>query len=124
MIIGLFTGWNMLVFVFFQISLEGRVYKEQKENPDKLPDFIIQTLLTLKDSKPLSPEEKKVIVLHNFVSLETCVYIMNQLQEISTDVLIVSNEFLFKSDIVTEVEKHLSRQCNIIDITKLQTINI
>ena len=49
---------------------------------------------------------------------------MNLLQETSTDIIIVSNEFLFKNDIVTEVEKHLSRRCNLIDITNLQSINI
>jgi len=49
---------------------------------------------------------------------------MNLLQEASTDVIIVSNKFLFKDEIVAEVEKHLSRKCNMIDITNFQTINI
>jgi len=105
-----------------QTPLTGGVYKEQKENLDKLPDIGTPTLQTLKNS--LSRDQKRLIVLFNFVSLETCGYIMNQLQEASSDIIIVSNEFLFKKDIATEVEKQLSRGCNLIDITNLQTINI
>ena len=108
----------------FQTPLGGGIYKEQKESFDKLPDISTPTLQTLKNNEPASREEKKLIVLHDFVSLDTCGYVMNQLQETSTDIIIVSYDFLFKNNIVTEVEKHLSRGCNLIDVTNLHTINI
>jgi len=56
--------------------------------------------------------------------VETCGCIMKQLQEASTDIIIVSNVFLFKDDIVTEIDKNLTRGCNLIDVTNLQPMNI
>ena len=49
---------------------------------------------------------------------------MKQLQEASTDIIIVSNEFLFKDDIVTEIDKNLTMGCNLIDVTNLQPMSI
>ena len=49
---------------------------------------------------------------------------MKQLQEISTDIIVVSNKFLFKNDIVIEVDENLTRGCNLIDVTNLQPMNI
>ncbi|XP_065893673.1 tetratricopeptide repeat protein 28-like [Dysidea avara] len=112
------------VKVAMETPLGGGIYREQKESFDKLPDISTPTLQTLKNNEPASREEKKLIVLHDFVSLDTCGYVMNQLQETSTDIIIVSYDFLFKNNIVTEVEKHLSRGCNLIDVTNLHTINI
>jgi len=110
----------LLLSIYFQTPLDRGIYKEQKENFDKVPTIGAPTL---KNSKPLSREQKKLVVLYNFVSLETCGYIINQLQEASTDIIIVSHELLFKADIVAEVEKQLSRKCNLIEVTNLQTVN-
>ena len=63
-------------------------------------------------------------MLNNFTSLETCGCIIKQLQEASTDIIIVSNEFLFKDDIVTEIDRNLTRGCNLIDVTNLQPMSI
>jgi len=49
---------------------------------------------------------------------------MKQLQETSTDIIIVSNESLFKDDIVIEIDKNLTRGCNLIDVTNLQPMSI
>ena len=59
-----------------------------------------------------------------FASLKTCGYIKNQLLEASTNIIIISNEFLYKKDIVKEIENNLSRGCKLIDIANLQTINV
>ncbi|XP_065920020.1 uncharacterized protein [Dysidea avara] len=107
-----------------EAPLEGGVYKEQKEHVDILPTATAPTLLTAKNTKPPSREHKKLIVLHNFTNLETCGCIMKQLQEASTDIIIVSNEFLFKDDIVTGIDKNLTRGCNLIDVTNLQAMSI
>jgi len=110
--------------ISLQTPLQGGVYKEQKEHVNALPTATAPTLLTAKNTKSPSRENKKLIVLHNFTSLKTCGCIMRQLQEASTDIIIVSNEFLFKDDIVTEVDKNLTRGCNLIDVTNLQPMNI
>ena len=47
-------------------------------------------LQPIANTKPSSCEHKKLIVLHNFTSLETCGYILKQLQEASTDIIIVN----------------------------------
>ena len=94
------------------------------EHVDTLPTTTATTLLTAKNTKPSSREHKKLIVLHNFTSLETCGCILKQLQEASTDIIIVSNEFLFKNDIVTEIDKNLTRGCNLVDVTNLEPMSI
>ena len=74
-------------------------------------------LLTAENTKPPSREHKKLIVLHNFTNLETCGCIMKQLNEASTDIIIVSNEI--KDDIVNVIHKNLTRGCDLIDVTNL-----
>ena len=56
--------------------------------------------------------------------METCGCILKQLQEASTDIIIVSNEFLFKDDIVAEIDKNLTRGCNVVDVTNLEPMSI
>ena len=100
----------------------GGVYKEQKEkNP--LPTISNPSLLTI-NSKPTSRKEKKLIVLHNFTSLETCACIMRELRDASTDIIIVSNELFCKEEIAKEFDKNFNRGCNIIEVTNLQHISI
>ena len=55
--------------------------------------------------------------------MKTCGCILKQLQEASTDIIIVSNEFLFKNDIIAEIDKKLTRGCNIVDVTNLKPKN-
>jgi len=45
---------------------------------------------------------------------------MNQLQEPSTDIIIVSNKFC---DIATKIDRKFTRGCNLINVTKLTPIN-
>ena len=49
---------------------------------------------------------------------------MEPLKEASTDIIIVSNEFLIREDIVSEIDQHLNRGCNLIDVTNLQPMSI
>ena len=56
--------------------------------------------------------------------METCGCILKQLKEASTDIIIVSNEFLFKNDIVSEIDKNLTRGCNVVDVTNLELMSI
>ena len=95
----------------------GGVYKEQKEL-DPLPT------LTTKGSKPTSRKEKKLIILHNFISLETCACIMREMKDASTDIIVVSNELFCKEEIAKEFDKYFNRGCNIIEVTNLQPISI
>ena len=96
----------------------GGVYKEQKEL-DPLP-----SLLTTKGSKHSSRKEKKLIVLHNFTSLETCACIIREMKDASTDIIIVSNELFCKEEIAKDFDKYFNRGCNIIEVTNLQHISI
>ena len=101
----------------------GGVYKEQKDL-DPLPTISNPLLLTTKGSKPSSRREKKLIILHNFTSLETCACIMREMKDASTDIIIVSNELFCKEEIAKEFDKHFNRGCNIIEVTNLQHISI
>ena len=75
-------------------------------------------------SKPTSRKEKKLTVLNNFTSLKTCYYIMREMKDASTDIIVVSNELFCKEEIAKDFDKHLSRGCNIIEVTSLQPISI
>ena len=101
----------------------GGVYKEQKEL-DPLPTISNPSLLTTKGSKPTSRKDKKLIVLHNFSSLETCACIMREMKDASTDIIVVSNELFCKEEIAKEFDKYFNRGCNIIEVTNLQPISI
>ena len=101
----------------------GGVYEEQKEL-DPLPTISNPSLLTTKDSKPSSRKEKKLIVLQHFTSLETCACIMREMNNASTDIIVVSNELFCKEEIAEHFHKILIRGCNIIEVTNLQHISI
>ena len=101
----------------------GGIYKEQKEL-DSLPTIINPSLLTTKDSKSVNRKQKKLMVLQNFTSLQTCTCIMKEMKDASTDIIIVSNELFCKEEIVKYFDKHFSRGCNIIEVTNLQPISI
>ena len=101
----------------------GGVYKEQKEL-DPLPTISNLSLLTIKGSKPTSRKNRKLIVLHNFSSLETCACIMREMKDTSTDIIVVSNELFCKEEIAKEFDKYFNRGCNIIKVTNLQPISI
>ena len=101
----------------------GGVYKEQKEL-DSLPTISNPSLLSTKSSKPTSRKEKKLIALQNFTSLETCAYIMREMRDASTDIIVVSNELFCKEEIAKEFDKNFNRGCNIIEVTNLQHISI
>ena len=100
----------------------GGTYKEQKEL-DPLPTNSNPSLLT-KGSKPTSRKEKKLIVLNNFTSLKTCYYIMREMKDASTDIIVVSNQLFCKEEIAKDFDRHFSRGCNIIEVTSLQPISI
>ena len=101
----------------------GGVYKEQKEL-DPLTTISNLSLLTTKGSKPTSRKNRKVIVLHNFSSLEICACIMREMKDASTDIIVVSNELFCKEEIAKEFDKYFNRGCNIIEVTNLQPISI
>ena len=101
----------------------GGVYKEQQEL-DPHPTITNPSLLTMKSSEPISRKEKKLIVLHNFTSLKTCTYIIREIKEASTDIIVVSNELFCKDEIAKDFDKYFSRGCNIIEVTNLQPISI
>ena len=101
----------------------GGVYKEQKEL-DPLPTISNPSLLSTKNTKPMSRKEKKLIVLQNFTSLESCACIMREMRDASTDIIVVSNELFCKEEIAKEFDKNFNRGCNIIEVTNLQHISI
>ena len=101
----------------------GGVYKEQKDL-DPLPTISDPSLLITKNTKPVSRKEKKLIVLNNFTSLQTCTCIMRELENASMDIIIVSNELFCKEEITKDFDNHFSRGCNIIEVTNLQHISI
>ena len=101
----------------------GSVYKEQKEL-DPIPTISNSSLLTTKGSKPTSRKQKKLIILNNFTSLKTCCYIMREMKDASTDIIVVSNELFCKEEIGKDFDKYFSRGCNIIEVTSLQPISI
>ena len=105
------------------MPLMGGTYKEQKEL-DPLPTNSNPSLLTTKGSKPTSRKEKKLIVLNNFTSLKTCTYIMREMKDASTDIIVVSNQLFCKEEIAKDFDRHFSRGCNIIEVTSLQPISI
>ena len=90
----------------------GGIYKEQKE-------FIFPTSENHKSCK-----KKKLIILHNFTSLESCACIMREMKDTSTDIIVVTNELFCKEEIAKDFKKYLDRACNIIEVTNLESINI
>ena len=102
--------------------MEG-IYEEQKEL-DHLPVISNPSLLTTRDSKHISRKQKKLIVLHNYATLQTCACIMREMKDASTDIIIVSNEVFCKEAIAKDFDKHFSRGCNIIEVTNLPLISI
>jgi len=72
----------------------------------------------------MSHKEKKLIVLHNFTSLEVCACIMEEMKNSSTDIIIVSNDLFCKEEIAKKIDKYFNRGCNIIEVTNLQHISI
>ena len=105
------------------MPLKGAVYKEQKE-PDPLPTISNPSLLTTKSNKPTSRKDKRLIVLHNFTSLENYHSIMREMKDASTDIIVVSNELFCKEEVAKEFDKHFNRGCNIIEVGNLQPISI
>ena len=77
-----------------------------------------------RDRKHISREQKKLIVLHNYATLQTCMCIMRELKDASTDIIIVSNEMFCKEAIAKDIDKHFSQGCNIIEVTNLPPIGI
>ena len=49
---------------------------------------------------------------------------MREMKDASTDIIVVSNELLCKEEMAKNFDKHLSRGCNIIEVTSLQPISI
>ena len=101
----------------------GGIYQEQKEI-DPLPPISNPSLLTMKNAKPMSRKQKKLIVLHNFSSLGVCNFITQEMKDASTDIIVVSNELFCKEEIAKDFDKHFSQGCNIIEVTSLQPISI
>ena len=101
----------------------GGVYKEQKEL-DVYPTITNPSLLTTKNSKPASRKDKKLIVLNSFTNLEKYSYIMREMRDTSTDIIVVSNELFCKDEIAKDFDKYFSRGCNIIEVTSLEPISI
>ena len=101
----------------------GGIHKEQKEL-DSIPTIINPSLLITKDNNSISREQKKLIVLQNFTSLQTCTCIMKEMKDAATDIIIVSNELFCKEEIAKHFDEHFSRGCNIIEVTSLQPISI
>ena len=106
-----------------QTPLMGSVYKEQKELKP-LPTISNPSLLTTKGNKSISRKDKKLIVLNNFTSSQTCTSIMREMKDASTDIIVVSNEPLCKEEMAKDFNKYFSRGCNIIEVTSLQPISI
>ena len=98
----------------------GGIYKEQKE----FATISNPSLLITKSTKLVDRKEKKLIVLHNFTSLEICSCIMREMKDASTDIIVVSNELFCKEEIAKEFDKCFNRGCNIIEVTNLQPISI
>ena len=105
------------------MPLVGAVYKEQK-NPDPLPTISNPSLLTTKRNKPTSRKDKRLIVLHNFTSLDNYCFVMREMKDASTDIIVVSNELFCKEEVAEEFDKYLNRGCNIIEVGNLQPISI
>ena len=105
------------------MPLVGAVYKEQK-NPDPLPTVSNPSLLTTKSNKPTSRKDKRLIVLHNFTSLDNCHFVMREMKDASTDIIVVSNELFCKKEVAQEFDKYFNRGCNIIEVDNLQPISI
>ena len=101
----------------------GGIYIEQKEL-DSLPTIINPSLLITKDSDSISHKQKKLIVLQNFASLQTCTCIMKEMKDTATDIIIVSHELFCKEEITKHFDKQFTRGCNIIEVTSLQPISI
>ena len=85
----------------------GGVYKEQKEL-DVYPAITNPSLLTTKNSKPASRKDKKLIVLNSFTNLEKYSYIMREIKDASTDIIVVSNELFCKDEISKDFDKYFS----------------
>ena len=78
------------------------------------------------EQKKFSHIGKKLIVLHNFTSLKTCACIMREMKDPATDIIIVSNELLCieKKEIAHYLKKRLNRECNVIEVTNLESMQI
>ena len=97
----------------------GGIYKEQKElHP--LPTITSPSSLT----RSISHKTKKLIILHNFTSLDECHVIVGEMKEDSTDIIIVCNKPSCKDEIAKDFDKYFSRGCNIIEVTSLEPISI
>lgn len=68
---------------------------------------------------------KKLIILHNFTSLETCDCIKEEMEDALTDIIIIiNNEGHFKEEIQKEISKYFSRGCKIIEVKNLNRMII
>ena len=101
----------------------GGVYKEQKEL-DPLPTITNPSLLTTASSRPISRKDKKLIVLDNFTNFTNYHVIMSEIQEDSTDIIIVCNKPSCKDKIIKDFYENFHRGCNIIEVTSLEPISI
>ena len=101
----------------------GGIYQERKEL-DSLPTIINPSLLITKDSKSITHKQKKLILLQNFVSLQTCTCIMKEMKDAAINIIIVSNELFCKEEIAKHFDEQFTRGCNIIEVTSLQPISI
>ena len=91
---------------------------------DPLPTITNPLSLTTASSKPISRKDKKLIVLDNVTSLDNCHVIMSEIQDDSTDIIIVCNKPSCKDEIMKGFYENFSRGCNIIEVTSLEPISI
>ena len=91
---------------------------------DPLPTITNPSLLTTASSKPISRKDKKLIILDNFSSLSNCHVIKSEIQDDSTDIIIVCNKPSCKEEIMKDVHENFHRGCNVIEVTSLEPISI
>ena len=99
----------------------GGIYKEQKES-DPLPASTNPSSTTA-SSKSISRKDKKLIILDNVTSLDNCHVIMREMQDDSTDVIIVCNKPSCKDEIIKGFYENFHRGCNVIEVTSLPPIS-
>ena len=88
---------------------------------DPLPTITNPSLLTTASSKLIS---RKLIVLDNFIDFNNCHVIISEIQDDSTDIIIVCHKPSCKEEIMEQVYKNFDRGCNIIEVTSLEPVSI
>ena len=90
---------------------------------DPLPTITNPSLLTTASSKPISCKDKKLIVLDNFSSLSNCHVIKSEIQDDSTDIIIVCHKPSCKEEIMKDVHENFHRGYNVVEVTSLGSIS-